>query len=860
MESDGFKDVDIDTQPPDATVAHSTHALNPPPPKLLSNPDGQAGPSIVDQSPARMEEEEKEDVGKLQRRVNELESEIKVLQQKMTTQQTDSAETLSKKNDQIDTMRVKLNRYEFAIKEAILFLSKPMLGYEEWLNRGGPDALQDAAEYAAMAVRGAVAAGGGLAPSRGEPTQEGGRSRQASGVPSVDTRKGGATSTPAQMAEKQQAQQGGIDSYSRKVPAGATNLEVQCLECMRLALNYLKNAQASVLGIPIVPGAGRMKRAGQSAPDLLGSLPKLNVELADAPEGHQNGVARDSTDAQQTSSLGEDNTRQSRGRTQSADPRSSATTSTASRIPKSPSIHANADKKAVTTQVLLNAASVHADDDASDIASLHIKDPLSLDSSDSTTTRRCDHCRDLLLQRDNDRETINLLKRDITTLADQLEDERQNGERIQQSKDILDQELEELTAQLFDQANRMVIEEARMRDELESTNKELRGQLTDFTQTMRNREDELRRLRHSLRALEAAKLRSSSMSNILAGSVSPLGSMNNLSDDGRRASLAARASRTGNGGVSPLSYGYTPSSIIVDGVILREFQDHIKESTQLHFPGQAPTTPFMRRSMVEDVEPCLYFSYVLPTGGGLFKSSSSNSTMPSGLRKKLMEHVSKGLLEISTHWNSKDDLGPSFAVAPSIRTSNTNLASPLSGSSMHLNQPSSPLAKQQSSSTPKNKCSICSLTRDCDYRIRYITPRTSSSTSTTPSPQTPSPTTISSSSLPQKLPPHTTTPWEPLCRFCRDRVASCLEFFTFLSHLRTGVIGPGTGGGKQPIVGVGGGSSSTILGMFRHVLWLKRKMAATRVGSCALFESEGMMGIDRRVEVAGEWERLVQLV
>jgi hypothetical protein len=70
-------------------------------------------------------------------------------------------EDISKKNQMIDSMRVKLHRYEFSLKEAILFLSKPMEAYESWLNTRSDAtgaSANGASNHLLNAVSGAVAA------------------------------------------------------------------------------------------------------------------------------------------------------------------------------------------------------------------------------------------------------------------------------------------------------------------------------------------------------------------------------------------------------------------------------------------------------------------------------------------------------------------------------------------------------------------------------------------------------------------------------------------------------------------------------------------------------------------------------
>ena len=76
MDSDDFKDIDIDTQQPEVTPASSAAVLHPP--DTSTNRNGSPPKKTADQAEAGKGEEAKVDVGNLQRRVGELESEIKV--------------------------------------------------------------------------------------------------------------------------------------------------------------------------------------------------------------------------------------------------------------------------------------------------------------------------------------------------------------------------------------------------------------------------------------------------------------------------------------------------------------------------------------------------------------------------------------------------------------------------------------------------------------------------------------------------------------------------------------------------------------------------------------------------------------
>ncbi|KAI8851279.1 hypothetical protein BC829DRAFT_441706 [Chytridium lagenaria] len=712
-------------------------------------------------------------VDALKDQVERLSSQLKESTDRLQKDKTHAQEDLQKKTAIIDKMRVKLNRYEFAIKEAILFLSKPMEGYEAWLN--SPSNMNGSQAMLAAAVAGAIHATQSHAPPSPSPSMQDGRSRSPSAAPkpsawlsplSKDAR------SSSQMLLPAASTHGSSTPSGDAKPGGATNLEIQCLECMRLALNYLKNAQASVLA---------MGKDGSELPTNLGPPPRLIaegsrilsesvLEVDEADPSDEKKVRASLTVALNDLEKKIAGNEKKGVSTKSSSPGSPAPsplsvtagsqTSQTSLLPskelpvhtraKSPQ-RSNLSMEWSATAVLTNQALIHAaealpEEEDGDITATKTS------SYSATINKKCTNCRELRLSNEHHVDTINKLRENVTTLANELEEERATIARIQLSKDILDQELEELTAQLFDQANRMVIDEARMREELENSNRDLRGELKELLQKTEGREEELRELRRNLRALEAAKNRS-------ANSASPYSSINNLSTSPKDSTQNLNAPlMIPKGSASHHFYALTSLSpprnsltttFPVDGQLLSEFQDHIKHiMLSSSLPPQQATqstfsTPFMKRCLAEDVEPCLFYTYT-------------------------------AYINTSTLFGN---------ITPSLEMD-------------------------------KTKCFTCTISRDCDFRLRLSAPT--------------SPTDI-----------------HPLCRFCRDRVSAVHDFFVFMGHLRQGLIGPGKQG-------------ATILGMFRHAVWLRRRMAVGRVGSCALFEGDTLAAVDRRGE--GEWERGVRIV
>lgn len=598
------------------------------------------------------------DLAKLKCENQLLQEEMQELKEKFQKITTQTTENMTKKTSQIDKMRVQMHRYEFAIKEAVLFLSKPVDEYQDSLNSDEK-------------------------------------------VADIDMK-------------------------------GIIRREIQSMECLRLSLNYLKSAQAHVnalkqgANLEAIPPIPSLAAIYSNEEKISNST---NVLCVNTSSRDQNNISINSLNAP-------------------------------------PGMHSRSNSQLSrkdcnrVAALVLKSANILADGDDSDIGSGG-KNHNELDS------KKCGNCTRLYLQIDALVENVNSLKQDITSLANQAEEEKRLRERIQLSKNILDQELEELTAQLFDQANHMVIEEAKMRDALETANNELTDEMKKLVKKFEGRGEELKDLKMSLKALEACKTRTYSMTNLIGAS--PRASETSL----ERLAQQRR------------------SSAAVDGFLFLEFQDHIKQllaSASLP-PAQASAmimnTSFMKRCLEEDIEPCLFYNYHhLTVAGGATMVKFNGMTQ--ACKKRLMDAVMRELCIID------------------------------------------PTPPEDGLTRPKKlKCTVCTITRDCEFNLKFIQTNTLTVT-------------------PGFTPIQSTFPeWHPICRFCKDRVTSTIDFFSFLNGgIKQGMIGPGKQG-------------ATLLGIYRQFLTFRRRMSTSRIGSMGLFED--MLRIEN-LGVSSDWEKHVQII
>ncbi|KAJ3251008.1 hypothetical protein HDU77_006190 [Chytriomyces hyalinus] len=854
-----------------------------------------------------------------------LENRLKDLQAQHKAAAEEAAVDLAKKNALIDKMRIKLNRYEFALKEAVLFLSKPMHTYDAWLNNKNSEAnntlvvtaIQGAINSANISVYGghapsnsassnsAVAVvsfplqepspnghgNGSNSPNLANPNTNSSRSRTGSNIPPSSSTKG-KQQVPAIVANQTSNTSlaslaintdiyGTSQPSSPQIPShhqvkGPTNLEIHCLECMRLSLNYLKNAQASIDSIE------NDDEISLPPAEPLFTDPFRILDIKPLDEALRNLESSLNPTASSPVGVGPPSISSSLAPNKRTDPHSRqgsiSSTASSSNPPVSSAVaksralafaRLNSPERRhshhITTTALFRAATLqsptsHTMDDPnnplfddgdisntpaisnSNVSSNQGKHSNSAsnqksDQNDSNNTstvapvkRPCPNCRDYMLQLNHAGDTIETLRIDIKTLANQLEEEHAMRDRTQLAKDILDQELEELTAQLFDQANKMVIEEARMRDALECSNRDLKGELKALVSRCEGREDELKDLKRSLKALEKAKTRSSVLSLVghssSGGAISRHGSLSAVNIPGNLLPRSGFASHSYYG-----IMGINPSNkqswlIPVDGILLSEFQDHIRQVTSTIAsqtnPNPAPATTayetlFFKRCIVEDIEPCLFAAYptLIPGSGGIFSTAKLSKGGMNGMvpmKKRILDCFLKSQIE-------------SFSIAenPASPASIGGAQSPttsLSGLTATSASPTSPVL------IPKTKCISCTLTRECEYRLRFT----------------------------DKNPAE----FFQVCSFCHDRVACVLDFYAFMGHLRQGIVGVGGGAsgnwaGKQTQQ-----QGVSLVGLFRHALWLKRRMAVARVGNCGLFEPEMMSAVDRKAD--GEWEKLMHIV
>jgi len=406
----------------------------------------------------------------------------------------------------------------------------------------------------------------------------------------------------------------------------------------------------------------------------------------------------------------------------------------------------------------------------------------------SQTANLCPNCNTLLAQVDQHIEERAYLKRDLSALAISLSEEQTIRTQIQISKENLEQDIDDWVNAMFDKVNQMVFDEANTREELEILNREFKNKLENPIKDSGTRQDRLRELKLMLVHLDTTKQRQAP---------------NNVNGLNRNSSIrrsimsnspvnSPRSSRIfGNfGHMSPSifstasvdEYMQKGRRVYIDGIVFEEFQEYVKSFITSPAPtNSTPTHAFMKRCMIEDIQPCLF------DGSSGWKSPF--------YKRRLLDAIMKNQCEIQTIYFSSSNSVPSTPMSSQISsTSNTRQNS-----------------YQEPPPSPKVKCGLCGHVRSCDFRMRLSGPD-----AVVP----PSATTMSSSRS-SRFSVTGTPGWIPLDRFCRDRVVAVCDFYTYLSHLRQGLL-----------------ANSAVWTMYKQCLKHRRKMNMARVGSVSMFEEE----------------------
>ncbi|KAJ3017307.1 hypothetical protein HKX48_003621 [Thoreauomyces humboldtii] len=410
------------------------------------------------------------------------------------------------------------------------------------------------------------------------------------------------------------------------------------------------------------------------------------------------------------------------------------------------------------------------------------------------------------------------VKADLDRLGQKLVDEVEVRAELQHSKDAVQEELEELSRSLFEEANSMVATEARSRHEHQVRESTLRVQMTEMQLQLQMERDQLKELRLRMENMEGD---SRSSTNALT--------------DSTRLSVYSSNSSVDN---DPASSSFPPEDAI-DSVLFAEFEEFISASPDVRLT-KMHALPFMKNALEDDVSPCLRF-------GGNPRTSTKKLIDAITANTCFVEEINPAQLanleaRRARPQESSRVSSPRLSASPTrtdiaAHSRSSNATPDLEASSAH---PGTPVAAKGTifnktvmerlsnafssgtlalSSSSSNLASILNTCSACG-RSQYSS--TSSQTQSAPA--------HSASQLQQAQSPirfqfrTSDTPddvWNPICLQCRDRLVAVCEFYNFARHVRQGLY-----------------STRRPHDLYLEVLTLKRRMFYARIGAAKFADGD----------------------
>lgn len=309
------------------------------------------------------------------------------------------------------------------------------------------------------------------------------------------------------------------------------------------------------------------------------------------------------------------------------------------------------------------------------------------------------------------------LQNDISILNQKLRKERIESEKAKEAKGALENELEELSQKLFEEANGMVATEKKEKHQIEIQYKHLQTELKHCREQLEADEAQLRELKTKMGDMEEQRKRENTMSTLFSSSEDQLSIMTESENEAEK-----RASRDM---VSLFTQEEYPEEI--DPLVMNEFEEFVKTSENIPI-RKLHTIPFMKNSLIEDVEPCLRFG-----------PSSRLSA------KKLYEAIAQNtcFIEEAPFGFAQEQAKRPYDVPLKISAAKNMIWERLS---------STPTA-------PFSGCQACGrISQDADSKLN----------------------------LPYRFRISVLDDWACIDRYCRDRLVAVCEFYLFIRNIRQG--------------------------------------------------------------------------
>ncbi|KAJ3104501.1 hypothetical protein HDU97_009114 [Phlyctochytrium planicorne] len=420
---------------------------------------------------------------------------------------------------------------------------------------------------------------------------------------------------------------------------------------------------------------------------------------------------------------------------------------------------------------------------------------------------------------------------ELRQIGERVIEEIEKRAELQVSKDALQDELEELTKGLFEEANMLVSTEARRGHHHELRVKNLEQELQEIRLQLQMEQLQLRELKVKMdeeaKAAEERAKNGEDPAKPIASPVMPT-----------KTTLPLRP----DGSAGPTLIPLTDDP--VDPLLFAEFEDFMSQSATVKL-NKLHSIPFMKNTKDDDVNPCLRFggnprTYTNKLVEAIMMNSCFVEEMsPAQIASVNHEPTIGGAVGATGNGANSPALGESRGRRPTLGELDVKVEKPVSGAST----PTQAIFQR----TVLERISTWTLTGGTTTPPLPAATTLPSATGAAGS----NPSIATGGALPAGISAGATTPhpgcsacgrtvhlkyhfriseqpddaWCPICQPCRDRLIAVCDFYNFVRHVRQGLY-----------------STRRREDLFLEVLALKRKMFYARVGSAGSVGPERAFG------------------
>ncbi|KAJ1552368.1 hypothetical protein HK405_011584, partial [Cladochytrium tenue] len=393
------------------------------------------------------------------------------------------------------------------------------------------------------------------------------------------------------------------------------------------------------------------------------------------------------------------------------------------------------------------------------------------------------------------------LQMDLQRMGEKIIEEIEKRAELQVSRDTLQDELEELTKSLFEEANVMVADEARKRHHHETREKTLEQELAELKQQLQMEQLQLRELQIKMEETQA----SASLRKRPAG-----GSSSNLSLAGSRPASQ--------------SFPNLAADDVIDSALFAEFEDFVRQAPMVKL-NKLHTLPFMKSAIDDDVTPCLRF-------GGNPRTSTKKLVDAILMNSCFVEDMSPAqVAQLQFQYqcirDASEPASPGAgAVAAAAAAAANSGAAARRASHLDPDKVNAMAALAAAVSAPTQAIFQKTVLERLSSTWTLATAGAAAAPSLPPSVVVDGCSACGRVGGPPtrhhfKISEQADDAWCPVCAACRDRLVAAAEFCNLVRHVRQGLY-----------------STRRREDLFREVLALKRKMFFARAGATALLVAE----------------------